>query len=431
MNKRRIVKGVLFTVFAACFCLGSSFFSLKKAAVKDLPIQTVNAQTEQAYHTVTFMVGGEIYALLEYVPNNTSLGDAMIGDVQILGYDFIGWTYGDGEWFTADTLILSDMTVTAVLRLNAYLVGGNYYETLDEAYAQADGEEIVIHTDVDVVTLTKGTPILNLNGNSVGDILVEGGTLTLYGGEVTGTITVSGGTLQIKGGGFYEDVSGYLANGYHCIKTGEIYSVSAHVSQSVEGYAPTCVESGLTDGEVCRICGETLVLQASISPLGHQTQALEEIPATCEDVGYAAGEKCLREGCGYVSGREVIPATGHTESIDGETPPTCQAQGKTEGSHCSTCGKILTSQESIPVVPHSYQEGECIYCGESEGEEADSASASSQSATTSNDLESSSFKNEEEERTERGCAGFVELSFGGVALGFLAALCLRKKKGAK
>lgn len=429
MNKRRIVKGLLFTVFAACFCLGSSFFAIQKKTER-LPTQTVNAQAEQAYHTVTFMLDGEIYALLEYVPHNTALEDAMIEDVQLEGYDFIGWTYGEGEWLTADTPILADMTVTAVLRLNAYLIGGNYYETLDEACAQAGDEEIVIHADVDVVTLTQGTSLLNLNGNTVGDILVEGGTLILYGGEVTGNITVSGGTLQIKGGSFLHDVSGYVPDGYHCVKAEEIYLVSAHESQSVEGYAPTCVESGLTDGEVCHVCGETLVLQTAIPPLGHQTQALEKIPATCEEVGYTAGEKCLREGCAYVSGREVIPATGHTESIDEGIPSTCQSQGKTQGSHCSACGKILTPQEGIPEVPHSYQQGKCIYCGEDEEKEEDSESAFSQGATVSNNPESGSSNNQEES-AEKGCTGFVELSFGGVALGFLAALCSRKKRERK
>lgn len=426
MNKRRTAKRVLFTAFAACFSIfGSSVFLPKKGAAERFSIQAVNAQTQENYHTVTFIVDGEVYALLEYVPSNTALGDAMIEGVQREGYDFIGWTYGEGEWLTAETLIIADMTVTAVFRLNAYMVGGNYYETLNEACEQAGDEEIVIHADVDCITLTEGTPVLNLNGKTVGDILVEGGTLTLYGGEVTGSITVCGGALQIQGGSFAQDVSGYAADGYHCIKIEEIYSVSAHENQLIEGYAPTCEQSGLTNGALCSICGKILVQQTAIPQLGHQIQALEEISATCEGIGYTVGEKCLREGCSYSSGREVIPATGHTESIDAELPPTCQSQGKTEGSHCSVCGMVFIAQESIPQAPHAYQEGQCIYCGKDEEKVVDSASASSQSATDNNQSEPCSSDNKEE---GKGCASFVESSFGGVALGFLAAQCLRKKK---
>ena len=54
---------------------------------------------------------------------------------------------------------------------------------------------------------------------------------------------------------------------------------------------------------------------------------------------------------------EVIPATGHKKVIDPAVSPTCESTGKTEGSHCSVCGKILTEQKKVPATGHSWDEG--------------------------------------------------------------------------
>lgn len=42
-----------------------------------------------------------------------------------------------------------------------------------------------------------------------------------------------------------------------------------HVSKVVTGKKATCTETGLTDGEVCSVCGETLKAQEVIPALGH------------------------------------------------------------------------------------------------------------------------------------------------------------------
>lgn len=45
---------------------------------------------------------------------------------------------------------------------------------------------------------------------------------------------------------------------------------------------------------------------------------------------------------------ESIGLKQHTEVIDEAIPATCETEGKTEGSHCSVCGKVLTEQTVIP-----------------------------------------------------------------------------------
>ena len=43
--------------------------------------------------------------------------------------------------------------------------------------------------------------------------------------------------------------------------------------------------------------------------------------------------------------------------------PTCSSDGKTAGSYCSVCGKVITAQQTVPATGHSYVSGKCTACG--------------------------------------------------------------------
>lgn len=55
---------------------------------------------------------------------------------------------------------------------------------------------------------------------------------------------------------------------------------------------------------------------------------------------------------------EDMPATGHTEVTDAAVAPTCTEPGKTEGSHCSVCGEVLTAQQTVNALGHDMGEFE-------------------------------------------------------------------------
>lgn len=69
--------------------------------------------------------------------------------------------------------------------------------------------------------------------------------------------------------------------------------------------APTCTETGLTEGKHCSVCGTVII------------------------------------------GQQILAAKGHTEVIDPAVEPTYDSEGKTEGKHCSECGEILVAQKPI------------------------------------------------------------------------------------
>lgn len=91
---------------------------------------------------------------------------------------------------------------------------------------------------------------------------------------------------------------------------------------------------------------------------------------------YTAAEKCTEEAAAYsvevtagsapgsvicaiggsksAKSAEFAPEPVHTPVIDPAVAATCEASGLTEGSHCAVCGEILTAQEAVPALGHSY-----------------------------------------------------------------------------
>ena len=143
-----------------------------------------------------------------------------------------------------------------------------------------------------------------------------------------------------------------------------------HTELTVNGKAPTCTETGLTDGKICTVCGETLVAQNVIPANGHtdldknytcdvcgedlctdhEVVVMPGKDATCTETGLTVGNKCAN--CGDVLlAQEVIPALGHSYSAS-VTAPTCTDKGYTTYT-CSICGYSYVAGETAPIG-HKY-----------------------------------------------------------------------------
>ncbi len=140
---------------------------------------------------------------------------------------------------------------------------------------------------------------------------------------------------------------------YTCSICGDSYSeripAAGHKVVIDEAVAPTCTETGLTEGSHCETCGEVLVVQQILDAIGHQYSSSVTKPTCTED-----GDTTYTcDVCGD-SHSEGIPATGHKVVIDEAVAPTCVETGLTEGSHCETCGEVLVAQQILDAIGHQY-----------------------------------------------------------------------------
>lgn len=104
-----------------------------------------------------------------------------------------------------------------------------------------------------------------------------------------------------------------------------------------------------TDGEktfTCTRCGDTYT--EVIKTKGHVYKRTV-VAADCETDGYTLVE-CMECHDSFKEG--YVGAKGHTIVTDKAVAATCTTAGKTEGSHCSVCGKVIKAQTEIKAKGH-------------------------------------------------------------------------------
>ena len=140
-----------------------------------------------------------------------------------------------------------------------------------------------------------------------------------------------------------------------CQKTRtESIAKTGHIEVKDAAIAATCESEGKTEGSHCSVCGTVITEQESIPATGHSwDNGKVTKEATCTETG----EKTYTCTACQKTKTESIAKTGHTEVKDVAVAATCESEGKTEGSHCSVCGTVITEQESIPATGHSWDNG--------------------------------------------------------------------------
>ena len=131
--------------------------------------------------------------------------------------------------------------------------------------------------------------------------------------------------------------------------------------------AATCTADGKTEGSHCSVCGKVLKAQTVVKAAGHQWDAGKVTKkATCEEKGV----KTFTCAVCKETKTEAIAAKGHTAVTDKAVAATCTADGKTAGSHCSVCGKVLKARTVVKAAGHQWDAGKVTKpaTAEAEGE---------------------------------------------------------------
>ena len=103
----------------------------------------------------------------------------------------------------------------------------------------------------------------------------------------------------------------------------------------------------------CAVCGNCG--QEFGAPLGHEIVIDKAVAPTCINTGLTEGKHCGRPGCGQVLvAQETLPRADHTYDSGKITKPTCAAEGYTTYT-CTVCGDKLKVVNSGPLS-HWYDE---------------------------------------------------------------------------
>ena len=173
-------------------------------------------------------------------------------------------------------------------------------------------------------------------GETKQETIPANGHIELIDNEVKATCTKGGKT-----------------EGSHCSVCGEVIKAqeevpaNGHTKVVDVAVNATCTEIGKTEGSHCSTCGKIMNSQKEIPALGHSWDTGKVTKAaTCT----TAGVKIYTcKNCGTTR-TETIKATGHKKVTDKAVAATYTKTGKTAGSHCSVCGKVIVAQKTVPKL---------------------------------------------------------------------------------
>ena len=117
----------------------------------------------------------------------------------------------------------------------------------------------------------------------------------------------------------------------------------------------TCTETGLSRKTYCSDCGKVLREATEIPALGHEYETISD-GSTCTSDGIVVST-CKR--CDH-SFTTTVPAKGHVEVKDSAIAPSCEKDGKSEGSHCAKCNAVIVTSTVVPATGHSMTTGKVI-----------------------------------------------------------------------
>ena len=269
--------------------LDNTTFVLVVSANGFAPMQTKEFLYKETVYTITYHLNGGINSSLN-LDSFTMSDELVLYNPTREYYTFDGWydnSYFDGSdiWVIPEGTF-GNIELYAKWRVNTYTV----------AYVDGvDGEEVFANKIFEIAYNSK-TPSFGANPTREGYNFI----------------------------GWDKEVSDYVTGD---VVYTAVWEKHIHTEVIDEAIAPTCTETGLTEGKHCSVCGEVMVVQTTVGALGHNYNAVVTSP-DCENGGYTT-YTCTVCGDTYVDD-EVAALGHHWIEATTESPKTCKTCGETE-----------------------------------------------------------------------------------------------------
>ena len=352
------------------------------------------------------------------------------------------------------TLVTNVSQLTAGSKVVIVASGSNYAMSTTQNTNNRGQAAVTKSSDKSSVTFGSDVQILTVqNGKNTGTYALHTGSGYIYAAGGTGSnnylrtstsLTVtSSWTISITSAGvatiktadstvarntlFYNNTSSLFscyASGQQSVGLyilSEQYVEHVHTEKTVSAVAPTCENTGLTEGKVCSVCGETLVAQTEVPATGHNYVIDEAVDPTCENTGLTEGTHCANNcgigtvaqvevpviECNFVNG--VCTMCGVAESHvctpaeavkENNVDPTCTANGSYDMVvYCEGCGdKLSTEHFDVEATGHNFEDGACTKCGEADPDAAPVAVLT----LTASDFTNKSYADNNKTHTKNG-----------------------------
>ena len=190
-----------------------------------------------------------------------------------------------GEWASltlemeGGSILLSGEAGEAALLIDGYEI-----EWVEINYGEAqNGEQSVISTTGDTLISASAAVSIIIDSTPNTTIIIGGADPTIAEGPFVFTTVYSGTFVNVDPTDSVKGKDGGHAHITHTVDEdgNDVYVVENMPAETVEAVAPTCTETGLTEGKHCSVCGEELVAQELVSATGHAYVWVNNGDGTC------------------------------------------------------------------------------------------------------------------------------------------------------
>lgn len=161
--------------------------------------------------------------------------------------------------------------------------------------------------------------------------------------------------------------------------------------------APTCTKNGYEAYWKCKNCAKLFSDEAGtdeisksveINANGHDLKKVEKKAATCTEIGWEEYDTCKREGCNYITYKE-LPALGHEDSNNDHLCDACSMKISDHSYERKIAREATTTYTGIRIYT-------CTKCGHSYTEELAKLPSQTNQADQTNQIEPVNNGNEKD-----------------------------------